>query len=221
MTTFIPLLSERIYAVNPHVRQFLVAWLTVLDSVPEIGLLRYLPNFINGLFKILSDPAPEIRRLCENVMGEFLREIHDAPAAVNVAALVGVLVAYSCSDDPLARYTAVTWLGDMIHLAGPHMLPFAADVVAALLPALSAADDRLRERAQAANAQLTRLVTAADPRALEAPAAITLEPPLHTRPAEQSDFFEALPAAPIFVGPHLPTQEFDLAAVRLFLLVLC
>lgn len=84
---FIPLLSERIYAVNPHVRQvclrmpdlcnrklllnsapppsspsppfpwqFLVTWLTVLDSVPDFELLDFLPNFLNGLFKILSDP---------------------------------------------------------------------------------------------------------------------------------------------------------------------
>ena len=55
---FIPLLSERVYAVNPHVRQFLVSWLTVLGSVPEIGLLKYLPTFLHGLFKILSDPSP-------------------------------------------------------------------------------------------------------------------------------------------------------------------
>lgn len=36
---FIPLLSERIYAQNPHVRQYLVSWLSVLDSVPDIHLL--------------------------------------------------------------------------------------------------------------------------------------------------------------------------------------
>lgn len=34
----------------------MVSWLTVLDSVPDIDLLVYLPNFLNGLFKILGDP---------------------------------------------------------------------------------------------------------------------------------------------------------------------
>ena len=28
----------------------------MLDSVPDIDLLEHLPKFIDGLFKILSDP---------------------------------------------------------------------------------------------------------------------------------------------------------------------
>ena len=72
---FIPLLSERIQCEKPHVRQFLVSWLSVLDSVPDIDLLDHLPKFIDGVFKILSDPNPEIRAMCEQALGEFLSEI--------------------------------------------------------------------------------------------------------------------------------------------------
>ena len=36
--------------------QFLVSWISVLDSVPDIDLLGHLPKFLDGLFKILSDP---------------------------------------------------------------------------------------------------------------------------------------------------------------------
>lgn len=45
---FIPLLRERMNVLNPYVRQFLVGWITVLDSVPEIDMLGFLPDFLDG-----------------------------------------------------------------------------------------------------------------------------------------------------------------------------
>ena len=46
---FIPLLSDRISVVSPFTRSFLVSWITVLDSVPELELVTYLPEFLDGL----------------------------------------------------------------------------------------------------------------------------------------------------------------------------
>ena len=46
---FIPLLRERIYVVSPFTRTYLVSWITVLDSVPELELITYLPEFLDGL----------------------------------------------------------------------------------------------------------------------------------------------------------------------------
>jgi len=45
----IPLLKERIYVVSPHTRLHLTSWITVLDSVPELELVSYLPAFLDGL----------------------------------------------------------------------------------------------------------------------------------------------------------------------------
>lgn len=36
--------------LNPYVRQFLVGWITVLDSVPDIDMLGFLPDFLDGNF---------------------------------------------------------------------------------------------------------------------------------------------------------------------------
>jgi vacuole morphology and inheritance protein 14 len=49
LAAFIPLLSDRIYVVSPFTRSFLVSWITVLDSVPELELIAYLPEFLDGL----------------------------------------------------------------------------------------------------------------------------------------------------------------------------
>jgi hypothetical protein len=46
---FIPLLSDRIYVVSPFTRSFLVAWISVLDSVPELELITHLPHLLDGL----------------------------------------------------------------------------------------------------------------------------------------------------------------------------
>ncbi|KAI0775377.1 vacuolar protein 14 C-terminal Fig4p binding-domain-containing protein [Irpex lacteus] len=52
---FIPLLKERIYALNPFTRSFLVTWIT----------------------KYLSDPTEDVRIATENLLADFLREIRD------------------------------------------------------------------------------------------------------------------------------------------------
>lgn len=35
-------------ALNPDIRKFLVGWITVLDSVPDIDMLGFLPEFLDG-----------------------------------------------------------------------------------------------------------------------------------------------------------------------------
>ncbi|THV08261.1 ARM repeat-containing protein [Dendrothele bispora CBS 962.96] len=74
---FIPLLRERIYVVSPFTRSYLVSWITVLDSVPELELIAYLPEFFDGVLKYLSDPLEDVRVATEVLLGDFLREIRD------------------------------------------------------------------------------------------------------------------------------------------------
>ncbi|KAF8306458.1 ARM repeat-containing protein [Clavulina sp. PMI_390] len=74
---FIPLLAERIHVISPFTRSYLVSWITVLDSVPDLELISFLPEFLDGLFKYLSDPTEDVRVATENLMADFLREIRD------------------------------------------------------------------------------------------------------------------------------------------------
>ena len=50
--------------MDPHSRQFLLSWMTVLESMPDLDVIAYLPMFLEGLFRILSDQNLEIRRMC-------------------------------------------------------------------------------------------------------------------------------------------------------------
>ncbi|KAI0774503.1 ARM repeat-containing protein [Fomes fomentarius] len=74
---FIPLLSDRIYVLSPFTRSYLVSWIAVLDSVPELELITYLPEFLDGLLKYLSDPTDDVRVATERLLADFLREIRN------------------------------------------------------------------------------------------------------------------------------------------------
>jgi vacuole morphology and inheritance protein 14 len=49
LANFIPLLADRIYVLSPFTRSFLISWISVLDSVPDLEMVSYLPHFLDGL----------------------------------------------------------------------------------------------------------------------------------------------------------------------------
>jgi vacuole morphology and inheritance protein 14 len=72
---FIPLLAERMYTLNPFTRMFLVNWITVLDSIPDLELISYLPAFLKGLIQFLSDPNDDVRTATQQALNGFLQDI--------------------------------------------------------------------------------------------------------------------------------------------------
>ena len=50
-----------------------VGWITVLDSVPDINMIDWLPDFMDGLFNMLSDGNKEIRQAAESALSNFLK----------------------------------------------------------------------------------------------------------------------------------------------------
>lgn len=75
LAEFIPLLQDRITVLNPYTRMFLVSWITLLDSIPDLELVSYLPSFLGGLFKFLSDPNPDVHSATQTALERFLSEI--------------------------------------------------------------------------------------------------------------------------------------------------
>ncbi|GFO49138.1 protein vac14 homolog [Plakobranchus ocellatus] len=130
----------KIYTRNPFARQFVVSWIEVFDAVPDINMLVLLPEILDGLFQILGDNSNEIRKMCQNVLAEFL-------------------------EDDLIQFTAISWLREFILLAGRSMLPHVAGILNAVLPCLSYSDEgrkRVREAAERLNQALRKLVEAQD-----------------------------------------------------------
>ncbi|PWA26378.1 ARM repeat superfamily protein [Artemisia annua] len=113
---FIPMLRERMNVLNPHVRQFLVGWITVLDSVPDIDMLGFLPDFLDVLLL----------------------------KSVDYGRMAEILVLRASSPDDFTRWTAITWINELIKLGGFELVPYYADILGAILPCLADKEEKIR-----------------------------------------------------------------------------
>ncbi|XP_028785293.1 protein VAC14 homolog [Neltuma alba] len=150
---FIPLLRERMNVLNPYVRQFLVGWITVLDSVPDIDMLGFLPDFLDGLFNMLSDSSHEIRQQADSALSEFLQEIKNSPS-VDYGRMAEILVQRAGSPDEFTRLTAITWINEFVKLGGDQLVPYYADILGAILPCISDKEEKIRVVARETNEEL-------------------------------------------------------------------
>jgi vacuole morphology and inheritance protein 14 len=75
LKNFIPLLKERLFALNPFARTFLVGWVVLLDSIPDLELVTYLPEFLGELLKFLSDSNRDVHVATQGCLDRFLNEI--------------------------------------------------------------------------------------------------------------------------------------------------
>uniref|UniRef100_A0A6M2F421 Vacuolar protein 14 C-terminal Fig4-binding domain-containing protein n=1 Tax=Populus davidiana TaxID=266767 RepID=A0A6M2F421_9ROSI len=150
---FIPLLRERMNVLNPYVRQFLVGWITVLDSVPDIDMLGFLPDFLDGLFNMLSDSSHEIRQQADSALSEFLQEIKNSPS-VDYGRMAEILVQRAASVDEFTRLTAITWINEFVKLGGEQLVPYYADILGAILPCISDKEEKIRVVARETNEEL-------------------------------------------------------------------
>ncbi|KAL7543189.1 hypothetical protein ACHAXR_012907, partial [Thalassiosira sp. AJA248-18] len=157
---FLPLLTTYIRRTNPYIRQLLVGWITVLDSVPDISMIDYLPDFLDGLFNMLSDSNREIRQAADSALSDFLKEVRHA-TVIEFGPLVSILVNQCLSKDRLNRLTAITWIEELIHhpySGGDALLPHHAEVLGAILYCISDSEEQICLVAERTNADLLSLV---------------------------------------------------------------
>ncbi|KAJ0716314.1 putative vacuole morphology and inheritance protein [Helianthus annuus] len=114
--------------LNPYVRQFLVGWIMVLfHGVPDIYMLGFLPDFLDGLFNMLSDSNLEIRQQADSALSEFLQEIKNSPS-VDYGRMAEILVQRAAAPDEFTRWTEITWINEFAKFSGDQLVPYYADI---------------------------------------------------------------------------------------------
>ncbi|ELR18739.1 uncharacterized protein ACA1_040440 [Acanthamoeba castellanii str. Neff] len=129
-----------------------------LGDGPRLELLEYLPEFLDGLFKMLSDNEQDIRTQADNVLAEFLKEIRSAPH-VEFGKMVEILIPFATSLDEFTQLTALKWVNEFILCGKEELLPYAADLVGAILPSISHRVQDIQQQASSANTSLLRLIS--------------------------------------------------------------
>ncbi|KAI8067461.1 vacuolar protein 14 C-terminal Fig4p binding-domain-containing protein [Gongronella butleri] len=182
---FIPLLSQRIYVRNSNARQYLVSWISVLDSIPDLELVSFLPEFLDGLIQCLSDPSDDVRKAASDQLKAFLHEIYQAAKAVDTqkqldeqehegqgkgtyipgqgivvqyARLVAILVPHLSSTDEEIQRTALEWINAFTSIAQDVIIQFTPDIIKALLPSLAHPVADIHDIAATTNQNLQKLV---------------------------------------------------------------
>ena len=61
MDLFIPQLREYLAALDLKQCMFLIRWITLLASVPDVDLLSHLPQLLGGLLDIMQNEWHEVR----------------------------------------------------------------------------------------------------------------------------------------------------------------
>lgn len=154
---FIPLLQKHIKKPKPYIRQLLVGWIMVLNAVPGINMLDYLPEFLDGLFNMLSDGNREIRQAADNALSEFLREIKEADV-IEFGPMVNILVGQSRSKEKNNRLTAICWIHEFINLGGARLVSFYASVLGSIMYCISDIETDIAGAARGANQSFIALV---------------------------------------------------------------
>lgn len=132
-----PLVRERIYTKNSCAKQFIISWISVLDAVPDIDLIIFLPEILDGLFRMLEDSTTDVKKMCDSVLGEFLRKIKNDPTRIAFAEMINVLITHAQSNDELVQFTAIMWIQVFVQLSGPLMRPYMSGIFTAILPCLA------------------------------------------------------------------------------------
>ncbi|XP_055618469.1 protein VAC14 homolog [Toxorhynchites rutilus septentrionalis] len=167
LDAFMPLVRERIMAKNSFARQFIISWISVLNAVPEINMVPYLPEILLGLFQMLEDNMPEIQRMCESLLTQFLKAIKSDPGTADIPQMMNVLIVQAQSSNLLIQFTAIIWIKEFVQLAGGEIIGFSSGLFTAILPCLAFEGEskrHIKECATAVNDHLLVLVSARNDR---------------------------------------------------------
>ena len=145
-------------------------------SPPLSSRSKDLPDFLEGLFNMISDNNKEIKQSADNALAEFLREINEAEV-VELGPMVGILVNQCRSKERSNRLTAMTWLVDFINLGKTRLLSFYASILGSIMHCISDPEPEIVSVTVTANHGLMNLVRSTT-------TAFDLNPLLHTLTVE-------------------------------------
>ncbi|XP_020591676.1 protein VAC14 homolog [Phalaenopsis equestris] len=150
---FIPLLRERLNVINPYVRLSLLNWITVLDNVAGIDMLRFLPDFLDGLFNMLSDSSHDIREQAGTLISGFLQGMMNSKN-VDFGRVAEILVRRATSSNSFSRQISIKWIDELLKVGGNQLVSYYADILGAILLCISDIEEEVRVVARETNEEL-------------------------------------------------------------------
>ncbi|KAF7491712.1 Protein VAC14 -like protein [Sarcoptes scabiei] len=138
IVNFIGLIRERIYALSPNTRKLILSWIDFLDSLPEIDLLVYIEDILDGLLKIACDSNLDIQRTAETILSELFEKLKMNPKCFDSKPLVKILLIHIQTDDHLVKNISLKWLDQFVRTIDERdILPNTAHILSVILTCFS------------------------------------------------------------------------------------
>mmetsp|Transcript_8624 Transcript_8624/g.19228 ORF Transcript_8624/g.19228 Transcript_8624/m.19228 type:complete len:764 (+) Transcript_8624:100-2391(+) len=121
---FFELLEHRVTALNPHIRQLVLAWIKLLvidlknEDQGQVVLVSQLPpSILSGLFKMLADNSRDVRQCADSCLNSLLQNATEVSMAqaLEVIGKTSDIVASEClGADKSTRLSAQIWLHQFV-----------------------------------------------------------------------------------------------------------
>ena len=163
---FVRTIREYVLATKPRIRQYVLNWLILLDNAPNVNLVEqgHLPQFLGGVFNMLSDNDKKIFGLAEKLLAAYMDRLKNMVSdekSVNWAQLASIVIEACKSNDEKTRSTALTWLMEMLLLSQYRMIPFIPEMMKVVVICMADREEEIRTKAARANDRLASLFEAA------------------------------------------------------------
>lgn len=184
---FIPLLVERIYVLNPATRMFLVQWIMLLDSIPDLELVKYVPEFLEGLLTFLSDTHKEVRIFTKTCLDTLLNTIkstanlhHEISTQkispnessgieaslyrigqdtyISYPEIVNTLLSKMDPSHDGTRLVALDWIDGILSVSPNDVIAKLGALIVLLIPALSDEVPEIRDAGKHLNEKLLQVI---------------------------------------------------------------
>lgn len=97
---FIPLLIDRMQASDTSTRSFLVSWITLLNAIPDLKMISFLPSILGGLLSFLNDSSARVRVASYAALNMFLEEVK---GIIEIKRITQQQLSASLSDPKMAK----------------------------------------------------------------------------------------------------------------------
>jgi vacuole morphology and inheritance protein 14 len=138
------LIRERIYTNNSSNRRFIISWLHTVLKMPGFTITEFVPEVVDGLFKVLDDPSPAVHDASITVLSELLHSLdpNEGGDGVSPTSIINILVSHTNGQSAPAREIALIWLSQFCVYYKKKILDSLAGILSAALPWLY--DDKLK-----------------------------------------------------------------------------
>ncbi|KAJ5080521.1 protein vac14 [Anaeramoeba ignava] len=162
----ISILKELIYVKNGMSNYLLLVGLIQSIQFPEVDILTYISQLLDGLYHFLSSQRKEVQQSSEKLLAEVLKELSlqkiEKTQDIDYKTLVKISTLYSESMDIKTTETALEWMRVLISMAYKGIFPFPCEHLPSLMKSmifsLSNENEKISTSAKHVNSALIKLV---------------------------------------------------------------